>query len=412
MSFGIEYLVGGGVCIGLFAGWLRGFFNQFVWSPARARLALANSFQVFPVQREDKFRIVLCWLKNDDNGKNTEIVEAAFSDVRGIKLMRSARIVSGSGAADDWKPVMQRRARAVMSSCGADLAIAGVVGKSRKVLRLWFLPRSGEGTLDRGAQPYTLENVTLGDDFHGDLVAQVSAAVLTSVAPLADNETRGLVVLSELQGITEKLSKLLDGGAVDERERRSALQMAYGKALTALGERESGTARLEEAVAAYRAALEERTRARAPLDWAGKQNGLGNALSLLGERESGTARLEEAVAAYRAALEELPRAHAPRTWAMTQNNLGNALSRLGEQESGTARLEEADAAYRAALEERPRDGMPLDWASTQNNLGGALLKLGEREDNPAHFEEASEAFHAAFEEFAAAELHNTISRKF
>ena len=34
------------------------------------------------------------------------------------------------------------------------------------------------------------------------------------------------------------------------------------------------------------------------------QNNLGNALWTLGERESGTARLEEAVAAYRAALEE------------------------------------------------------------------------------------------------------------
>jgi hypothetical protein len=35
-----------------------------------------------------------------------------------------------------------------------------------------------------------------------------------------------------------------------------------------LGERESGTARLEEAVAACRAALKEMTRARVPLDWA------------------------------------------------------------------------------------------------------------------------------------------------
>ncbi len=65
-----------------------------------------------------------------------------------------------------------------------------------------------------------------------------------------------------------------------------------------LGERESGTARLEEAVAAYRAALKERTRDRVPLDWAMTQNNLGNALLRLGERESGTARLEQAVAAY------------------------------------------------------------------------------------------------------------------
>jgi hypothetical protein len=59
----------------------------------------------------------------------------------------------------------------------------------------------------------------------------------------------------------------------------------------------------EKAVAAYRAALEEWTRARVPLDWAQTQNNLGTALATLatlGERESGTARLEEAVAAYRA----------------------------------------------------------------------------------------------------------------
>jgi exonuclease VII small subunit len=74
---------------------------------------------------------------------------------------------------------------------------------------------------------------------------------------------------------------------------------------------ESGTERLEEAVAAYRDALEELTHERVPLDWAATQNNLGNALTTLGERESGTARLEEAVAAYRDALEELTRENAP-----------------------------------------------------------------------------------------------------
>ncbi len=41
---------------------------------------------------------------------------------------------------------------------------------------------------------------------------------------------------------------------------------------------------------------------RGPLDWAMTQNNLGNALRTLGERESGTARLEEAVAAFDACL--------------------------------------------------------------------------------------------------------------
>jgi hypothetical protein len=69
-----------------------------------------------------------------------------------------------------------------------------------------------------------------------------------------------------------------------------------------LGERESGTAHLTEAVAAYHAALEERTRDRVPLDWAMTQNNLGTALETLGERESGTAHLTEAAAAWEACL--------------------------------------------------------------------------------------------------------------
>ena len=52
------------------------------------------------------------------------------------------------------------------------------------------------------------------------------------------------------------------------------------------------------------------TRERVPLQWAMTQNNLGTALSRLGERESGTARLQEAVAAYREALKEDARARA------------------------------------------------------------------------------------------------------
>ena len=42
---------------------------------------------------------------------------------------------------------------------------------------------------------------------------------------------------------------------------------------------------------------------------------------MLGERESGTARLDEAVAAYREALQENTRARDPFLWAFTQKNL-------------------------------------------------------------------------------------------
>jgi tetratricopeptide (TPR) repeat protein len=163
------------------------------------------------------------------------------------------------------------------------------------------------------------------------------------------------------------------------------------------GDQKGDNAALREAVAAYRAALEERTRERVPLDWAMTQNNLGNALSALGERESGTARLEQAITGFRAALEEWTRDRVPLQWAATQNNLGSALYVLGAREGGTAKLEEAVVAFRAALEERSRERLPLAWAQTQNNLGTALLMLGERARDLASLRDALTAVRNAYE---------------
>ena len=176
------------------------------------------------------------------------------------------------------------------------------------------------------------------------------------------------------------------------------IQMDLGTALARLGERENRTDKLEEAVSAYREALKERTRERAPFDWAGTQNNLGNALRRLGERESGTDKLEQAVSAYREALKERTRERVPLDWAMTQMNLGTALVRLGERESGTDKLEEAVSAYRETLKERTRERVPLDWAMTQMNLGAALVRLGERETGTDKLKEAVSAYREALKE--------------
>jgi tetratricopeptide (TPR) repeat protein len=86
--------------------------------------------------------------------------------------------------------------------------------------------------------------------------------------------------------------------AASPNDERGAAHYNLGTALWALGERESVATRLEEAVAACRAALEQWGGDRAPLDWATAQNNFGNALRTLGERERGTARLEKAVVAF------------------------------------------------------------------------------------------------------------------
>ncbi len=273
---------------------------------------------------------------------------------------------------------MQRDARIVLEKWNADLAVVGLVKKPAEVLSLWFVPRAGDGNLARGDKPYELELATLGLQFHEDLRAQLTAVALASVAPLARTETRGQLLEKGLRKATEKLTGLLNCSAIDKPRRRSTMQEALGNALVTLGERERGTERLEQAVEAYRAVLEERTRERMPLAWAATQNNLGSALAILGERESGIERLEQAVEAYCAALKERTRERVPLAWAATQNNLGSALVTLGERESGTERLEQAVEAHRAALKERTRERVPLDWAMTQINLGDALLTLQKR----------------------------------
>ena len=346
-----------------FAAWLMGFFKQFLPPPQRARLAIANAFKARSPLPEKRFRLALCWLANDSGGRDTGIVAEAFMGIEGIELIRSARVVSAPGAADDWRPAIRKGAVAVLKTWNADVAVVGSVKDPGKALNLWFVPREGDGTLRRGDLPYELVNVTLQDDFHDDLRAQLTAEALRVAAPITGTEIRGRVLEKGLNGVTEKITALLEGGAV-ESPRRASLHMALGVALATLGERESGTEHLEQAVAAFTEVLKERTRERVPLDWAATQSNLGAALMILGERESGTERLEQAVAAFTEALKERTRERVPLDWAATQSNLGAALAILGERESGTERLEQAVAAFTEALKEprlsrsEPASGCP------------------------------------------------------
>ena len=157
------------------------------------------------------------------------------------------------------------------------MAVVGSVKDPGKALNLWFVPREGDGTLRRGDLPYELVHVTLQDDFHDDLRAQLTAEALRVAAPLAATEMRSRVLETGLNGVTEKIAALLEGGAVPPA-RRATLQIALGNALTTLGERESGTERLEQAVTAYTEALKEVTRERVPLGWAMTQNNLATPL--------------------------------------------------------------------------------------------------------------------------------------
>ena len=102
-------------------------------------------------------------------------------------------------------------------------------------------------------------------------------------------------------------------------------------------------------------ALKEWTRERVPLNWAMTQNNLGTALQVLGGREGGTAKLEEAVVAFREALKERTRERVPLDWARSFGNEGVALMLLAERRGHAAMAETALGQINTAFETM-RDG--------------------------------------------------------
>ena len=377
--------------------WFSPALVEDVPSPQRLLLRAQNALSTTPARAQGSFRVVVCWLENDWSGRDTRNVEAAFSGIEGISLVVSAEIITASGAADEWRPGMQLRARGVLERWNADVAVVGRVKQSGETLALWFVPRQGQGTLGRADRPYSLEEATLGADFHEDLRTQLTVMAWNAVAPLADAEPRGRLFETGLQAAAEKLSRLLATPTIRRSEHRAALYVALGDAFSTLGEREPGTGRLEQAAQAYRDSLAVYSRAREPLRWAKAQHSLGLAMAALANREGGAERPRQAVAAYCAALGVFSREHNPRSWAAVHGNLGTVLKRLGELETGTARLEQAIAAHRAALEVFTRERAPDDWAFAQDNLGNVLSILGERTNSTALMEQALDAHRAALE---------------
>ena len=94
-------------------------------------------------------------------------------------------------------------------------------------------------------------------------------------------------------------------------------------------------------------------------DRAATQNNLANAFLALGQREAGTARLELAVGAYRAALEEYANERAALDEAIAADKRSVA-QKDPERDGGEARVQDALAAVKLEFHERRRDR----WRST------------------------------------------------
>ncbi len=170
-----------------------------------------------------------------------------------------------------------------------------------------------------------------------------------------------------------------------------------GIVLQRLGQRMNDSEMLQAAAEAFRSALQVRTRESVPAEWAMTQHNLGAVLRTLSERANDPQLLQESMDAYQSALAVRTRESGMVEWAQTQNNLGNVLRALGERTNDPERLQAAASAFRSALEVRTQESLPAEWAGTHNNLGLVLMNLGERTNNIALLREAVESFQKAFE---------------
>jgi tetratricopeptide (TPR) repeat protein len=357
-----------------------------------------------PPADPNRFTILVAHLENDTNREHERQIIHAMVDFKEIKVLQLDRTITLEGSdLEKQEKLGHESAQKYLKESGASVLIWGIVlsrnGKTGPIL-YWTASQGSEVKSKLYDATSAESSFRLPPVFWSDLTYILQLLIASHDAEFRAKE--GSYVADRLSPFIARVRSLLDASPNRpgwDSDARGSTRMVLGYALDVLGEQSGRKEPLEEAVAVYKAALEERTRERVPLKWASTQNNLGTALTALGERESGTQRLKEAVAAYKTALEERTRERVPLDWAMTQNNLGAALTALGEQSGRKEPLEEAVAVYKAALEERTRERVPLDWAMTQNNLGTALTALGERESGTQRLEEAVAAYKTSIEVF-------------
>ncbi len=190
-------------------------------------------------------------------------------------------------------------------------------------------------------------------------------------------------------------------------ERREGLEptAAWAESLAHLsaverlvGARKGDATLLASAVDGYRRVLAGRQQDAGPSAIASMQSDLGAALWQLGGLKGDEALLQEAIDCFRQSLALRDRKTKPMDWAATQNNLANGLATLGERPGHDALLEEAADAYRQALLEWTRDRAPMQWAVTKNNLGNVLRAIGSRRKDPTLWREAAALYQEALKE--------------
>lgn len=314
----------------------------------------AQTEQMFPLPQADQKAVLSIFVANldgDTDGSQTKHllqslrhVFDATDDRHRIEVKQLRRALREGDSGDVFRDHQKARetGKEWLKLSGAHLLIWGHVADRNKALRIFFLPAEGHPER-RPSETYILtERFQFSEDFGEDLGTAIAVSAVAQIAskfgygkPFDDSFYQRIKALAG-----QKLLSQTKGGC--------ELESALGVFVHCWASQDE--TKLHEAIGIFQKVIGDRRCANDHDLVARIQSQLGMALSTLGEREVGTARLEEAVAAYREALRGPQRERAPLERAITYYDQSNALLVLGKREGGSARLEEAATAYRSALD--------------------------------------------------------------
>ncbi len=175
-------------------------------------------------------------------------------------------------------------------------------------------------------------------------------------------------------------------------EKWAMAQHTTGNIYLSIGDRTSDVENYRNAGNRFLAMLEVQNIDEQPYAWAATSHNLGVALELVGRRTGETETLELAIEIYKESLAIRTEANYPDEWAMTNAALANILQHVGSREEDSARLKESVDLYRNVLRVNTKERLPIEWARTMNGLGSSLQTLGVRSGDDAMVLQAIDAY--------------------
>ena len=237
------------------AAYFTGLLNAILPTPRWTARRLKS--RDVPPALSTHFTVLIADLEGDDERfSHTSHIEAALDGHEGLEVVRigpGPRFVD-LGSRTERQLAAERQARARLEDKNGDVLIFGEVAEANRRLRLRFVARH-EMLAGGPARSYALEVAELPKDFGEDFNAALLAWVAVSVAPAT--EQAGQYVADLLKPAAEKLKHLCTQTPAGlDADQRGSLVHSFALAASVLGEQTGEGNWLEQAVAAYRAALE------------------------------------------------------------------------------------------------------------------------------------------------------------